>query len=145
MRNRDTATSRDTASSILQGLTLLFAVCALGVTYGDWARLGHRHASAEGILYHHHPHFGGHRHDAGDPPSKDPLAPGNESPGSSPTDPGSSEAFLASALILGLDLQPSLTVQRPDRTAPGGVTRGTAWPKRDLLHLPAIPRGPPSA
>ena len=124
---------------------LLFAACALGVTYGDWARLGHRHAGAEGIRYHHHDHFGAHRHDAGDPPSQDPLAPGDEGPGNSPTDQDSSEAFLASALVLGLDLQPSLTVQRPDRAALEGFTSDTAWPKRDILHDLAHPRGPPSA
>lgn len=145
MRNRDTAPSRDTASSIVQGLTLLFVVCALGVTYGDWASLGHRHVGAESVLFHHHGHFGAHRHDAGDPPSGDPLAPGSETPGNSPADPGSSEAFLASTLCLGLDLSPALTVLRPDRAVSVGATYRAAWPKRDVPRDSASPRGPPSA
>ncbi|MEM7351188.1 MAG: hypothetical protein AAF657_10305 [Acidobacteriota bacterium] len=145
---------RTTASSILQGLTLLVSACALGFIYGDWARIGHLHVGTDGNLYHHHHHFGTHQHEGGAPPSQAALGPGNETPTnktpadetpSSPTDPSSSDGFLPSALILGLDRQPTLTVQPPDRAKRSDVRHGTAWRQRDVLHDPATPRGPPSA
>jgi hypothetical protein len=120
-------------------LVAWYAVLGCLVFGADAALDWHRHSKPDGAFVHLHPHAGGHRHDAADPPSDDDHEPGSPSSGDGRSATlslasGAIPAPAASAPVLFcLQQQPS-TAGRPAAHVSDARASRSSW----------SPRGPPA-